>query len=86
MPARPLIALLSALTLCAGCERPDDAVLAPPPAALVEPCAGPQGVPLRALTEAEVVGLWRRDRAALTDCTQRHGGLAAWANTLTRGD
>lgn len=73
-----------ALTLFAGCVRPDDAALAPPPEALVAICAAPQGVPLRALTEAEVVGLWRRDRAALMECGERHAGLAAWAAEVAR--
>jgi hypothetical protein len=34
---------------------------------------------VRALTEAEVVGLWRRDRTALLQCAERHAALAEWA-------
>jgi hypothetical protein len=78
VPQIPPITPLWALTLCAACWR-GDAPVAPPPAALVDPCPQPQGIPLRALTEAEVVIAWRRDRAALVTCGDRHGALAGWA-------
>lgn len=75
---------LWALTLCAACWRAD-APLDPPPAPLADPCPGAQAVPVRALTEAEVVGLWRRDRASLADCTARHAALADWARAVSGG-
>lgn len=78
MPVRPQIIPLLVLTLFAACSRADG-VIDPPPASLVEPCAQPQGVPVRALTEAEVVIAWRRDRTALDICRARHTGLVEWA-------
>jgi hypothetical protein len=79
--AKPLIAHVSALTLCAACSGVD-ARLDPPPAALVVPCALPQRLLVRALTEAEVVVHWRRDRTALTDCVARHAALAEWGQAV----
>lgn len=82
MPQTPPITPLLALTLCAACWR-GDAPVEPPPAALVEPCAEPQGIAVRALTEAEVVIAWRRDRSALTACGERHDALVDWARGIS---
>lgn len=46
------------------------------------PCALPQRLLVRALTEAEVVVHWRRDRTALTDCVARHAALAEWGQAV----
>lgn len=43
-------------------------VLEDPPEELLAPCEDPQRLPNRALTQAEVETLWRRDRANLTAC------------------
>ncbi|MBK5928583.1 hypothetical protein [Rhodobaculum claviforme] len=53
--------------------------LAPPPPALVAPCAAPVALPDRDATQAEVERWWGADRAALGDCAARHALLADWA-------
>jgi len=42
---------------------------------LKQPCAGVVDVPDRALSSAEAVRLWSRDRQSLGDCGRRHAGL-----------
>lgn len=81
MTLRPLTIPLSALMLSAGCSR-GDVPIEPPPAALVEPCQRPQRVPLRALTESEVVIPWGRDRVALEVCGDRHAALVGWVEQV----
>ncbi|WP_128254446.1 hypothetical protein [Falsirhodobacter deserti] len=81
---RTLTPILSfcALTACAAspADRP-----APPPSLLV-PCAAPQGLPDRSLTQAEVELAWGRDRTALRDCRDRLAALALWQDMQPEPD
>jgi hypothetical protein len=65
-----LIGSLLVLTACADSITAIDGapVLKPAPTKLTAACLEPIDLPNRALTQAEVETLWRRDREALTDC------------------
>jgi hypothetical protein len=65
--------LALSLASCAGSTR---WVVSPPPAALVEACAAPVALPAGALSRAQVLALWGRDRVALADCAARQQALS----------
>jgi len=44
----------------------------------VQPCDGPDVIPLR-LDQRSQEAAWRRDRLALAECRDRHGALVGWA-------
>lgn len=77
---RHLPALIGLLFL-AACQSPSTrSAVEPPqlphvPEVLKQPCAGVVDVPDRALSSAEAVRLWSRDRQSLGDCGRRHAGL-----------
>ncbi|WP_298491516.1 hypothetical protein [uncultured Maritimibacter sp.] len=73
-------ALALVLTGC-GVSTPsaDRIDLAPPPAALLEPCGRPVPVPETADTTGEQERLWGRDRLELVACGDEKAALAAWA-------
>lgn len=71
--------LTGPLCLLAACSGSTPADLAPPPEALMAPCAAPMALPLRDATQAEVERWWGRDRSALRACAARHGALVGWA-------
>ena len=68
--------VLSIPLILASCgeDRPSE-IPAPPPS-LTPPCALPQSLPERALSQSEVELLWGRDRSSLRSCASRHDGLA----------
>jgi hypothetical protein len=77
----PLMLSASVLTL-SGCFGSTASDLPAPPAPLVEPCADPARLPVRALTQADVARFWAADRAGLRTCQERHGALTEWARAL----
>ena len=66
--------LVSVLTGC-GSVKPDDAPVIISPSLLVA-CDKPVDLPSRDLAFTEVEVMWGRDRSALRECRDRHGGLA----------
>jgi len=77
-----LTAALLALAACSGSIKSAEIDVAPPGAALTEPCSPPVALPDRALTQAEVEVRWARDRVDLLDCGKRHAALADHAGRL----
>ncbi|MGY6634064.1 MAG: Rz1-like lysis system protein LysC [Alkalilacustris sp.] len=67
------------LCLLAACTASAPADLAPPPPALLDPCALPTPLPHRDATQAEVEHWWGEDRSALRRCGARHALLVEWA-------
>lgn len=68
------------LTACgASISAIDQApVLEDPPEEFVEACLPPQVLPRRAMTQAEVETLWRRDRENLRECGVTFDALVAF--------
>lgn len=67
------------LCLLAACGDSTAADLAPPPAALLDPCTLPLALPDRDATQSEVERWWGHDRSALRECAGRQALLAHWA-------
>lgn len=72
--------MLSALTLtaCAGSTASVKPDLRPAPGALTVACASPAKLPARGLSKREVETYWRRDRANLVSCKDRHGAVVTY--------
>ena len=77
-----LVASLWGLTACAGSIALDDLELPPWPEHALEPCAAPEILPERELTQYEVEAAWLQDRLALITCSDRQALAAEYAAGL----
>lgn len=66
------------LTACAGSTASVKPDLRPAPPYLVAACADPSKLPSRGLSRREIEVYWRRDRANLVSCKDRHGALVTY--------
>lgn len=75
--------LLSMLAACDSLTTLDgrpvvELAAASPTRRLLEPCAGPQQLPNRAIRRSEAARAWGRDRAALVECGERHDAVVTY--------